>query len=62
MSDHNRFRMANGLLYRLFEEAKDWITGQFIHFNRETDSLTQVHLRSDRFVNYDPTKRNWETE
>ena len=54
--------MANGLLYRLFEEAKDWITGQFIHFSRETDSLTQVHLRSDRFVNYDPTKRNWETE
>jgi len=42
--------MANGLLYRLFEEAKDWITGQFIHFNRESDSLTQVHLRSDRFV------------
>ena len=43
-SDHNRFRMANGLLYRLFEETKDWITG-FIHLNRET---SQVQLRSDR--------------
>ena len=30
LSEHTRFRMANGLLYRLFEEAKDWIIG-FIH-------------------------------
>jgi len=44
VSDHNRFRMANGLLYRLFEETKDWITG-FIHLNRET---SQVQLRSDQ--------------
>ena len=44
VSDHNRFRMANGLLYRLFEETKDWITG-FIHLNRET---SQVQLQSDR--------------
>ena len=36
--------MANGLLYRLFEETKDWITG-FIHLNRET---SQVQLRSDQ--------------
>ena len=36
--------MANGLLYRLFEETKDWITG-FIHLNREP---SQVQLRSDR--------------
>ena len=62
LSDRNRFRMANGLLYRLFEEVKDWIIG-FIHPKRE-HFLWIKCIYDYRLVNLecDPTKRNWEAK